>query len=163
LLGAASLAQVHRARLRDGSDVVIKIQYPEVRRIFPLDLLLARRVAGLVQRMQSVIDLKSLAVEVTRFVAMELDFRREAQSTARLGSILPIDRVRVPRIHQEYTRDRVIVMEYLEGIQITRTGELRAAGHRLSEIARRVGSLYGGMLFEYGFFHGDPHPGNLLV
>jgi ubiquinone biosynthesis protein len=163
-LGAASLAQVHRARLRDGSDVVIKIQYPEVRRIFPLDLLLARRVAGLIQRMQSVIDLKSLAVEVTRFVEMELDFRREAQSTERLGRILSrVDHVRVPRIRPEYTRDRVIVMEYLEGIQITRTAELRAAGHRLSEVARRVGSLYGGMLFEYGFFHGDPHPGNLLV
>lgn len=163
-LGAASLAQVHRARLRDGSDVVIKVQYPEARRIFPLDLRLARWVAGLIQSMQSVIDLKSLAVEVTRFVEMELDFRREAQSTERLGKILaPLGNVRTPRIHPEYTRDRVIVMEYLEGIQITRTAALRAAGHRLSDVARRVGSLYGGMIFEYGFFHGDPHPGNLLV
>jgi ubiquinone biosynthesis protein len=57
----------------------------------------------------------------------------------------------------------VIVMEYLEGIQVTRTQALRAAGHKLSDVGRRVGELYGAMLFEYGFFHGDPHPGNLLV
>lgn len=163
-LGSASLAQVHRARLRDGSDVVIKIQYPEARRIIPLDLKLMRRVAGLVQHMQSSLDLRSLANEVTRFIEMELDFRREAQSTQRLGQILAARTdVRVPRIYEEYTRDRVIVMEYLEGIQVTRTQALRAAGHKLSDVGRRVGDLYGAMLFEYGFFHGDPHPGNLLV
>jgi ubiquinone biosynthesis protein len=163
-LGAASLAQVHRARLRDGSDVVIKIQYPEARRIFPLDLKMVRRVAGFVQRMQSSLDLRSLANEVTRFIEMELDFRREAQSTQRLGKILAQrSDVRVPRIYEQYTRDRVIVMEYLEGIQVTRTQALRAAGHTLSDVGRRIGELYGAMLFEYGFFHGDPHPGNLLV
>lgn len=163
-LGAASLAQVHRARLLDGSDVVVKIQYPEARRIFPVDLAMVRRVAALVQRMQSSVDVRTLAAEVTRFIAMELDFRREAQSTERLGAILAVrDDVRVPRIHARYTRDRVLVMEYLEGIQVTRTAALRAAGHRPSEVARRIGDIYGAMLFEYGFFHGDPHPGNLLV
>lgn len=163
-LGAASLAQVHRARLRDGGDVVIKIQYPEARRIIPVDLLMARRVAGLAQHLQSSLDLRSVAGEITRFVELELDFRREAESTMRLRGILA-DRsdVCVPRIHEAYTRHRVIVMEYLDGTQITNTTELQDAGHSLSEVARRVGSLYGAMLFEYGFFHGDPHPGNLLV
>jgi ubiquinone biosynthesis protein len=114
--------------------------------------------------MQSSIDIRSLATEVTRFIEMELDFRREAQSTMRLARVLAgLDLVRVPRIHDRFTRDRVIVMEYLDGIQITRAEALRAAGHKLSEIARQVGALYGAMIFEYGFFHGDPHPGNLLV
>jgi ubiquinone biosynthesis protein len=163
-LGAASLAQVHRARLRDGADVVIKIQYPEARRIFPLDLKMMRQVVALIQRMQSSIDLVSLVNEVTRFIEMELNFRREAQSTERLDGILAQrSDVRVPHIFAQYTRDRVIVMEYLEGIQVTRTEALQAAGHRLSEVCRRIGALYGAMLFEYGFFHGDPHPGNLLV
>jgi ubiquinone biosynthesis protein len=163
-LGAASLAQVHRARLRDGGDVVIKIQYPEARRVFPLDLAMARRVVGLVQRMTRSLDLRSLADEVTRFIELELDFRREAASTMRLGRILAADPdVRVPRIDERWTRDRVIVMEYLDGIQVTRTDALRAAGHAPSDVARRIGRLYGAMLFEHGFFHGDPHPGNLLV
>ena len=163
-LGAASLAQVHRARLRDGGDVVIKIQYPEARRIIPLDLNMLRLVAALIQRMQSSIDIRSIVFEITRFVAMELDFRREAESTQRLATILAgRDDVRVPHIHEAYTRDRVLVMEYLDGIQVTRIGALRTAGHQPSAVARRIGGLYGAMLFEYGFFHGDPHPGNLLV
>lgn len=163
-LGAASLAQVHRARLHDGADVVLKIQYPEARRIIPVDLRMVRRVASLIQGMQSSLDLRSMANEVTRFVEMELDFRREAASTQRLGAILAgRSDVRVPRIYDEYTRDRVIVMEYLDGIQVTRTQALRAAGHSPSDVARRVGGLYGAMIFEHEFFHGDPHPGNLLV
>lgn len=163
-LGAASLAQVHRARLRDGSDVVIKVQYPEAHRIIPVDLRMLRRVAALVQRMQSSIDIRSLVGEITRFVELELDFRREAASTQRLGAILGRRTdVRVPRIYDEFTRDRLIVMEYLDGIQVTQVAALRAAGHKPSDVARRIGGLYGAMLFEYGFFHGDPHPGNLLV
>ena len=163
-LGAASLAQVHRARLRDGADVVIKIQYPEARRTIPGDLRMLRRVAGLVHQMQRSLDLRSLVNEITRFIEMELDFRREAESTERLGAMLAQrSDVRVPRIYPQYTRDRLIVMEYIEGIQVTQADALRAAGHSLSDIARRIGDLYGAMLFEYGFFHGDPHPGNILV
>lgn len=163
-LGAASLAQVHRARLLDGADVVIKIQYPEARRVIPVDLAMLRRVARLVQSMQSNIDVRAIVNEITRFVEMELDFRREARSTSKLGAILERrGDVRVPRIYEQYTRDRVVVMEYLEGIQVTRTQALREAGHKPSEVARRIGEIYGAMLFEYGFFHGDPHPGNLLV
>ncbi len=163
-LGAASLAQVHRARLLDGSDVVIKVQYPEARRIFSVDLAMVQRVAALVQHMQSHIDVRALVEEVTRFIGMELDFRREAQFTERLGEVLAARTgVRVPRIHAAYTRDRVIVVEYLAGIQVTQVHALRAAGHEPSDVARRVGDIYGAMLFEEGLFHGDPHPGNLLV
>lgn len=163
-LGAASLAQVHRARRHDGREVVIKIQYPEARHIIPLDLAMLRRVAALIQRMQASVDLRSLVGEITRFVELELDFRREAASTERLGGLLATrDDVCVPRIHAEFTRDRVLVMDYLDGIQVTRLAALRAAGHNPSAVARRIGALYGAMLFERGFFHGDPHPGNLLV
>lgn len=163
-LGAASIAQVHRARLHDGSDVVIKVQYPEARWVIPTDLRMVRRVAGLVQHLQSTIDLRSLSGEITRFIELELDFRREAESTRRSADMLSERRdVRVPRIYEQFSRERVIVMEYLDGIQVTRTDDLRAAGHSLTKIAHRVGDIYGAMLFEYGFFHGDPHPGNLLV
>lgn len=163
-LGAASLAQVHRARLLDGRDVVIKIQYPEAQWVIPTDLRMVRWVAGLVQHLQSVLDLRSMANEVTRFIEFELDFRREADSTQRFAELLAgRSDVRVPRIYDEYSRPRVIVMEYLDGIQVSRTADLRAAGHNPSAVARRVGDLYGAMIFRYGFFHGDPHPGNLLV
>ncbi len=163
-LAAASLAQVHRARLRDGSNVVVKIQYPEIRRIIPVDLEMLRTVVGLVRLVQRRIDLRSLVTEVTRFIELELDFRREVDATERLGAILAgFADVRVPAVHRELCGDRVIVLEYLDGIQVTRTVALVEAGHKLADVARKIGDLYGAMIFEHGFFHGDPHPGNLLV
>ena len=163
-LAAASLAQVHRARLHDGSEVVVKVQYPEIQGVIPNDLDILRRVVRLIQRIQGRIDLRSIVEEVTRNIELELDFAREVASTQRLGAILAeTPGVRVPHVHAALCRGRVIVLEFLEGIQVARTEELAAAGHDVPEVARRIGALYGAMIFEHDFFHGDPHPGNLLV
>jgi ubiquinone biosynthesis protein len=144
--------------------VAVKVQYPEIRRIIPLDLRLLLQVARVVRLLQRRVDVYSMAVEVTRFIALELDFRREVESTERLGAMLAADpEVRVPRIRRELCGDDVIVLEFLDGIQVSRLEALREAGHRPADVARKVGDLYGAMIFEHGFFHGDPHPGNLLV
>jgi ubiquinone biosynthesis protein len=163
-LAAASLAQVHRATLHDGSQVVVKIRYPEIPEIIPLDLGMLRRVVAIVGRLQRRIDLRALVTEVTRFIELELDFPREARSTERLAKQLAdVPDVVVPRVYAELCGENVLVLEYLEGIQVARTKDLVAAGHKLAEVARKIGALYGTMIFEQGFFHGDPHPGNLLV
>jgi ubiquinone biosynthesis protein len=142
----------------------VKIRYPEIPRIIPLDLGMLRRVVAIVSRLQRRIDLRALVTEVTRFIELELDFRREARSTERLAKQLEtLPYVVVPRVYAELCGENVLVLEYLEGIQVGHTQELVAAGHKLSDVARRIGALYGTMIFEQGFFHGDPHPGNLLV
>lgn len=163
-LAAASLAQVHRATLEDGRQVVIKIQYPEARHIIPMDLRMLRAVAGLIHRMQRTLDLRSVVTEVANFIELELDFESEVRSTVRLGRLLaPRDDVVVPRVESALCGKNTIVLEYLQGIQVARTAEWQATGHKPADVAKTIGALYGSMMFELGFFHGDPHPGNLLV
>jgi ubiquinone biosynthesis protein len=163
-LAAASLAQVHRATLEDGRAVVIKIQYPEARQIIPMDLRMLRMVAGLIHSLQRTLDLRSVVTEVANFIELELDFRSEVRSTERLARLLADrDDVVVPKVESALCGENTIVLEFIDGIQVARTAEWQAAGHRPADVAKKIGALYGSMMFELGFFHGDPHPGNLLV
>jgi cytochrome P450/predicted unusual protein kinase regulating ubiquinone biosynthesis (AarF/ABC1/UbiB family) len=163
-LAAASLAQVHRATLCDGGDVVVKVQYPEVAHLARVDLASLRLVARLAGGLVRQFDLRSIFDEIAEFVALELDFAREARSTERIRAALASDpTVRVPRLYPAYTTGKLLVLEYLEGIKVTDIDRVRAAGHDLDEVGRRIGRLYARMIFEQGFFQGDPHPGNLLV
>jgi ubiquinone biosynthesis protein len=163
-LAAASLAQVHRARLATGEEVVIKIQYPEARRLFPIDLGSLRRAARVTRWVNRSLDLRPLVDELAEFVTLELDFAREARSTERIRAHLTDDPgVVIPRIFAELSTSKLLVLEYVEGTPLGRASELEARGIDLRALARRVAELWARMIFEHGFFHGDPHPGNILV
>lgn len=168
-LAAASLAQVHRAQLRRApagwnGDVVLKIQYPEARRLFRADLASLRRAARAISRLQRRFPVRELVDELTHFVGLELDFAREADATERIAAIFAGDpTVRVPRVVREHSSDRLLVLEYLEGTRITDVDALRARGVDVAEVCARVARLFVRMIFDERFFHGDPHPGNLLV
>lgn len=163
-IAAASLAQVHRAQLSDGAPVVIKIQYPEIARLARVDLASLRRVARVTARMQNRLDLASIAEEVAKFVALELDFVREAESTERVRAAFgESSEVRVPVVYREHCSQRVLVLEHLDGVRVTDFAALERAGHDRIQVAERIARIYATMIFEHGFFHGDPHPGNLLV
>jgi len=163
-LAAASLAQVHRARLLSGDDVVLKIQYPEARRLLPVDLRSLRRAVPVVRRLSGGLDLRSLADEIEEFVGLELDFVREADSTERVRSAFPENgAVRIPRVYRECSNQRLLVLEYIDGTPIADVDRWRANDIEPRRVAEQLAELYCTMIFEHGFFHGDPHPGNILV
>ncbi|HEY3797452.1 MAG TPA: AarF/ABC1/UbiB kinase family protein [Caulobacteraceae bacterium] len=163
-VAAASIAQVHRAELLDGAVVAVKIQYPEVRGDLTTDLGNIRRAAWVASRLFRDFPLFPALHDVTRFIELELDFEREARSLARAGMAFKDDPdVRVPALYAELSTAKVIVQEFLDGTPVHDFETLRAKGIETRDVADRIGRIYGRMLFEHGFFHGDPHAGNLLV
>ena len=163
-LAAASLAQVHKATLKDGTPVVVKIQYPEARRLFPIDMGSLRRAVRVARWLNKKLDLRPLANELAEFVTLELDFAREARSTERVRANLAGDpNIVVPKIFTELSTDKLLVLEFLSGTPLSKAEVLREKGVDLRAVARRVAELYAKMIFGHGFFHGDPHPGNILV
>ncbi len=102
--------------------------------------------------------------EIARFVALELDFAREAESLERIRAAFRDDPdVRIPKLHADRCTPKLLVMEYLDGAPVHDLDRLRAEGVDLRALADRIARIYRRMIFEQGFFHGDPHPGNLLV
>jgi len=163
-IAAASLAQVHRARLLSGDDVVIKIQYPEARALFPVDFRSLRRAVRVARWFNKPLDFRVLADELAEFVCLELDFAREAESTERVRKAFGTSTaVRIPRVYRELSTERVLVLEFVEGTPVTRVDELTRRGVDLRRTAESIAAIYCEMIFEHGFFHGDPHPGNLMV
>ena len=163
-LAAASLAQVHGAELRAGGAVVLKIQYPDAARTFAGDLANVRRALTAAAALFRGFALRDPIEEIAGLIAQELDFAREAASLARARAVLGADPdARVPAIHAELCTPRLLVLERLDGIPVHDLARLRAAGVDLAALGDRIARVYGRMIFEHGFFHADPHPGNLLV
>ena len=166
-LGAASLAQVHRASLRSGRQVVLKVQRPGLDRLFRLDLDVMQQVAAVLQRHPSWgrgRDWPAMARECRRVLLRELDFRVEAQYAARFRQqFLDDDRIRIPGVIWELSTRRVLCLDYLPGIKVNDRAALVEAGIDPAAVAEIGAASYLKQLVRFGFFHADPHPGNLAV
>ena len=165
-LAAASLGQVHRARWR-GEDVVVKVLRPGVERLVAADVRAADRLLALAERYVPNPHLRGLRNAVREFAARvweEMDFRHEAANAAAMrANFAGRVGVAVPRVEPTLVRRRVLVMEYMRGTRIDRLQPLVAAGRLdADDLVRRVIELYMRMMLVDGFFHADPHPGNLL-
>ena len=166
-LGAASLAQVHRASLRSGRQVVLKVQRPGLEWLFRLDLEVMQQVAAVLQRHPSWgrgRDWPAMARECRRVLLRELDFRVEAQYAARFRQqFLDDPRIRIPGVIWEQSTRRVLCLDYLPGIKVNDRDALLEAGIDPSAVAEIGAASYLKQLVRFGFFHADPHPGNLAV
>ena len=173
-LAAASLGQAHRARLAPDDaaqtgllDVVLKIQRPGIDQVVDVDLRALRKVAGWLSRVRLVadrVDMPSLVEEFAVTSLAEIDYLHEAASAERFGEMFADDaRVSVPELVWERTTRRVLTLQDVTAIKINDVDALRAAGIDPSAVAAEFAAVMFDQLFVHGFFHADPHPGNIFV
>ena len=163
-IASASLAQVHRGRLHDGREVAVKVQYPDIEEIVHVDLQNMRMLGALGNRVLRDFDFSPIIEELTANIPLELDFINEGRNAERTArNFAGQDDIIVPKIYWEYTTRKLLVMEFVEGIKVTDFARLDAAGISRQEVARLVSEKYVRQIFAHGFFHADPHPGNLFI
>lgn len=166
--GSASLGQVHRATLKDGRLVAIKVQRPGVGLIVRTDLNTLRFVLEVVRRISpsadAMMDLRGLYREFSRTVQQELDYQREGHNAERFARLFAKEAdIGVPAVLWQYTTHRVLTLEWVGGVKITNVSQLDAIGVNRERLARRLIGTYFRQVLEVGFFHADPHPGNIFV
>ncbi|MFO7321676.1 MAG: AarF/UbiB family protein [Chloroflexota bacterium] len=166
-VAAASLGQVHRARLRNGDRVVVKVQRPNIDELVHTDLAALKVIARYARRFAFVrrrADTVALANEFGRVLLEELSYRNEARNAARFAEMFRDDTgVYIPQVYTELSTDRVLTLEDVTTIKLNDYAALEAAGISRKAVAQRLMDTYLKQVFEERFFHADPHPGNLFV
>nr|XP_033808649.1 aarF domain-containing protein kinase 1 isoform X4 [Geotrypetes seraphini] len=163
-LGAASLAQVHKAVLPDGRTVAVKVQHPKVQTQSSKDIFLMEVLLKVVKYIFPDFEFMWLVEEAKKNLPLELDFLNEGKNCEAVAGMLQnFHFLKVPKIHWELSTKRVLVMEFLEGGQVNDREYMETHGIDVNEISRGLGRLYSEMIFMNGFVHCDPHPGNVLV
>ncbi len=166
-LATASVAQVHRATLKDGTEVVCKVRRPGIESVIMTDLDIMMGLAYLANKHlpgADMYDPVGLVKEFRRSIQRELDFSREGRTIDRFRKNFEDDEtIRIPIVYWDYTCRTVLTMEYVYGIKISNFDELTQAGHDLKLIARRGANSFLKQVFQFGLFHADPHPGNLHI
>jgi len=166
-VGSASLAQVHRATLKNGKKVVFKVQRPNLKELFIIDLGIMQQIAGLLQKNKNWSRGRNwveIAKECKKVLLKELDFNCEAQYAARFRQqFLDDENIEVPEVIWDMSSEKVLCLSYIEGTKISDLKKLQNKGIDLPKIAEIGAISYLKQLVNYGFFHADPHPGNLAV
>ena len=166
-LGSASLAQVHRATLITGEDVAVKVQRPGVRETMAQDVSIMRSLAKVAAKLfpdTQIIDFKGVVEELWDTFEAETDSLIEARNLAAFKKFSqPYKYMDCPAPYPELCTEHVVVMDYVDGISVSHPGQLVAAGYDLKEIGTKLVDNYATQILDEGFFHADPHPGNIIV
>ncbi|MGR6128545.1 ABC1 kinase family protein [Paenibacillus sp. SER-28] len=166
-LAAASIGQVHLGKLHSGEMVAIKIQRPGVNRIIRRDLDILRELTAMAAKRWEWVgryQLRQMVEELGRSLIQELDYNHEARNTEKIALQFEQDpHIYIPKIYWDHTSSRILTMEFLDGTHLGSREELLRRGYNLKELAQRLVNSMLHQIFIEGFFHADPHPGNLLV
>ncbi len=164
---SASIAQVYKARLNDGEDVAVKVQRPGIKKIIEIDLEIMLHLATLMEH-----NIKEFALhnpikiveEFSRIIERELDFNIEANNMERIArQFLDDPFIYIPKVFREATTSRVLTMEYISGVKVSDISRLESEGLDRKIVTERGADIFLRQVFNHGFFHADPHPGNIFV
>lgn len=166
-LASASIGQVHRARLEDGEEVAVKVQRPGIRKLVEVDLEIMLHLATLAERhIEELAHHRPVKIveEFARSIEKEMNYTLEATSMERVArSFLHDDTVYIPKVYREATTERVLTTEFIDGVKVSLLDRLDDDGYDRQLITRRGADILLTQVFDHGFFHADPHPGNLFV
>jgi len=166
-VASASIGQVHRATLGDGEQVAVKIQRPGIQKIIEVDLEIMLHMATLMERhVEEMAFFRPVKIveEFAKVLEREIDYTFEAVNMERMaGQFLADPTVYIPKVYRDLTTARVLTAEFIDGIKISEFDKLEAAGLDRRRITQRGSQILLRQIFDFGFFHGDPHPGNLFV
>ena len=166
-LAAASIAQVHRAVLPDGREVMVKVQRPNIEEVIVRDISILRGIAGLIDthvHEMAPYNVPGIVDEFSRTINKELDFFIEASNAAQLrGNFLDSETLYVPQVYPDLSSKRVLVLERIEGVRIDDLAAIDRQGFDRKEISAKGAGAFFKMVLQDGLFHADPHPGNIFV
>lgn len=163
-LGTASLAQVHRATLKNGQEVAVKVQHPYVLGNSKVDMKTMEYLCKIMSYVFPDFKMQWLVEESKKNLPIELDFLNEGRNAEKVADMFKeIKWLKVPRIFWDISSKRVLVMEYVTGGQVNDLEYIQSNKIDPFDIANKIGQLYSNMIFINGFVHSDPHPGNILV
>lgn len=166
-LGSASIAQVHKASLPDGRQVVLKVQRPGIQQVMANDILLLRKAAGLLKLLSGgdqPVDLDMVLTEMWAVAQEEMNFLKEAGNLLEFEDLNhEIAYIAAPKLEKKLSTGKILVMEYIEGIPIDQIQTLEAMGYDMTEIGEKLADNYCKQIFDDAFFHADPHPGNIWI
>ncbi len=166
-LGSASFGQVHRARLISGEDVVVKVRRPGARKKVVVDLGLLKDFVRLTENFfmkQGILNPMEIIESFEKIMLEEIDFRNEAKHLEQFKKVYSNEEnLYLPKVYHQFSTERMIIIEFISGCKITDVETIRSWGLDTREISIKGCNLYLNQIFEKGFFHADPHPGNVLI
>jgi ubiquinone biosynthesis protein len=163
-LAAASIGQVHRARLPDGTEVVVKVQHADIELVAEVDLEIIRRLTRMAAWLYDIKGMDYLYTQIRKMIEEELDFTREADSMEKISAnLLEETGITIPMVYRSFSTKKVMTSAWHDGVKISNLEQLDAWNIDRRELASCLLRAYARMLFKDGFYHADPHPGNILV